>query len=383
MYNYIHKNMKIAFDAKRITHNATGLGNYSRFVVNGLLAFHPENQYNLYTPGKGKDFLRNQITSHNAVSFHYPTGLFEKSFPDYWRFTGLKSQLIKDKIDIYHGLSNELPYHIRKSNIASVVTIHDLIFIRYPQFYKYIDRAIYTYKFRQACLNADRIVAVSKMTQSDIVSFFNISPDKIDVVYQGCDASFKRTITEAEAIAIKTKYDIRSPYILNVGSIEERKNLLLLIKAIKEIKEDVQVVVIGKRTPYTNLVEKYIQENNLTSRIKLLSNIPFNELPAFYQMASLFVYPSFFEGFGIPILEALHSNVPVIAATGSCLEEAGGPGSLYTDPYNEYELSSLIKSVLSNNQLADSMRRKGKEYLKQFEDKKLSDDMANIYKQLY
>ena len=100
-------------------------------------------------------------------------------------------------------------------------------------------------------------------------------------------------------------------------------------------------------------------------------------------MASLFVYPSFFEGFGIPILEALHSNVPVIAATGSCLEEAGGPGSLYTDPYNEYELSSLIKSVLSNNQLADSMRRKGKEYLKQFEDKKLSDDMANIYKQLY
>lgn len=375
--------MKIAFDAKRITHNRTGLGNYSRFVVNGLSAYHPENQYNLYTPGKGKDFLRNQITPHKSVSFHYPTGLIQKSFSDYWRFTGLKQQLSKDKIDIYHGLSNELPYNIKKSNIASVVTIHDLIFLRYPQFYKYIDKAIYTYKFRQACLNADRIVAISKMTRSDIVSFFNISPDKIDVIYQGCDASFKRKITETEENAIRRKYDIQFPYILNVGSIEERKNLLLLIKAIKEIKEDIHVIAIGKRTPYTHLVEKYIQENNLESRVRILNNVPFNELPAFYQMASLFVYPSHFEGFGIPILEALHSNIPVIAATGSCLEEAGGPDSLYTNPNNEHELSSLIKSVFSDNTLADSMRTKGQEYIMQFEDKKLADDMINIYKQLY
>ncbi|MCD8270629.1 MAG: glycosyltransferase family 4 protein [Parabacteroides sp.] len=375
--------MKIAFDAKRITHNATGLGNYSRFVVNRLLAFHPENQYNLYTPGKGKDFLRNQITPHDAVSFHYPTGLFQKSFSALWRTAGLTRQLVKDNIDIYHGPSNELPCNIRKSGIASVVTIHDLIFLRYPQFYKAIDKAIYTYKFRQACQNADHIIAVSKMTQSDIVSFFNISPDKINVVYQGCDISFKRKITEAEANAIKTKYDIRSPYILNVGSIEERKNLLLLVKAVKDLKKDIHVIAIGKRTPYTEQVEKYIQENNLTSRIKLLSNVPFSELPAFYQMASLFVYPSYFEGFGIPILEALHSDVPVIAATGSCLEEAGGPNSLYTDPNNEHELGSLINAVLSDNNLAESMRKNGREYLKQFEDKKLADDIINIYKQLY
>lgn len=171
-------------------------------------------------------------------------------------------------------------------------------------------------------------------------------------------------------------------YILYVGSIEERKNLLLLVKALKKLKEDISVIAIGKHTPYTDTVETYIRENNLSGRVHILTHIPFNELAAFYQMATLFVYPSFFEGFGIPILEAQLAGIPVIAATGSCLEEAGGPSALYTDPRNEQELRGLIESVLNEPKLAESMRSGGRENIRRFMPDVLAAHFMRVYENI-
>lgn len=349
MFIIIEKtDMKIAFDAKRITHNATGLGNYSRFIVNGLASCYPEHTYQLYTPNKGKDALRLRIKPLPNISFHYPESRFGQLLPSFWRSSGVCKQLKAEHVDLYHGLSNEIPMNLRKNGISSVVTIHDLIFLRYPQLYKPIDRLIYTHKFKQACLNSDRILAISLQTMRDIRDFFHIPEEKIDIVYQGCDPIFGKPIPESESLAVLDKYKIKGPYMLYVGSIEDRKNLLLLIKALKNIKEDISVVAIGKRTPYTTRVETYIKENFLSDRVHILHGIPYRELPSFYQQATLFVYPSFFEGFGIPILEAQLAGIPVIAATGSCLEEAGGEAALYTDPTNEKELQGLIESVLND-----------------------------------
>lgn len=373
--------MNIAFDAKRITHNSTGLGNYSRFVVNGLSQAYPEHHFKLYTPGIGKNTLRNRVESRPNVFFHYPESAWGKLIPSLWRFSGIVPTLRQDRINLYHGLSNEIPMGLEKSGISSIVTIHDLIFLRYPDLYKPIDRSIYTYKFRQACLRSDKIVAISQQTKRDIRDFFGIPESKIEVVYQGCDPIFGENSTRSELISVKEKYGIKDPYILYVGSIEARKNLLLLIKALKDLKENISVVAIGKQTPYMVTIDNYIRENNLHNRVKILNGIPFHELPAFYSMAALFVYPSFFEGFGIPILEAQLAGIPVIAATGSCLEEVGGPGSLYTDPKNEHELRSLIESVLKEPKLAETMRKEGKEYAKNFAPQKLADDMMRIYRQ--
>lgn len=374
--------MNIAFDAKRITHNGTGLGNYSRFVVNGLSEAYPRDHFRLYTPGPGKETLRNRIESRSNVSFHYPESSLGKLIPSLWRSSGVSSVLQHDQIDLYHGLSNEIPTGLAKKGIPSVVTIHDLIFLRFPELYKSIDRSIYTYKFKQACLRSDKIVAISRQTQRDIQNYFDIPESKVEIVYQGCDPLFSKEIPEAIQSSVRDKYEIQGPYILYVGSIEARKNLLLLIEALKGLKENISVVAIGKRTPYADTVETYIRENNLGGRIKLLHNIPFSELPAFYHMATLFVYPSFFEGFGIPILEAQLAGIPVIAATGSCLEEAGGPGALYTDPRNAHELRGLIESVLNEPKLADAMRKEGKEYAKNFTPRKLADDMMRLYQQI-
>lgn len=371
--------MKIAFDAKRVTCNRTGLGNYSRWMVNTLSRFFPGNQYLLFTPSFGEEDLRKQISQDTSIAYVYPQ-TEGKISSVIWRTWGIPDNLRRERVDLYHGLSNELPLNIRKSGIPSVVTIHDLIFLRYPGYYKSIDRLIYNYKFKRACLDADKIVAVSEMTRKDILSTYRIPEERVEVLYQSCHPIFKQMLSEEEKLRINGKYNLPSNYILYVGSIEERKNLLLLLKALKNIREDIPVVAVGKRTPYVALIEAYLKENKMEGRVSLFHDVPFADLPGFYQMASLFVYPSFFEGFGIPIIEALYSHIPVIGATGSCLEEAGGPDSLYTDPHDPEELKSLIEQVLFNPSQAERMCKRGDAYVHRFDDKLLAGQMMDLYR---
>lgn len=371
----------IAFDAKRITHNSTGLGNYGRYIIDILSHYYPMNEYHLYTPGEGKESLKNKLPKGNNITYHYPEGINSFLKP-IWRSFGIANDLKKQKPDIYHGLSNELPFGLKKAGIPSLVTIHDLIFVRFPEFYKPIDRTIYNYKFRKACELGDRVIAVSEMTRQDIIKYYHIPENKIDVVYQGCAPLFLKQASSEERERVIDKYNLPTHYILYVGSIEERKNLLLIVKALHKLNKDIRLIAIGKRTPYTEIVENYIRENKMEKQVTLLNNIPYEDLPIFYQLASLFIYPSFFEGFGIPIIEALHSNIPVIAATGSCLEEAGGPDSLYVNPNDTNDLSEKIDWVLSTPSVSDRMKAAGKEYVKRFTDKQIADDLMEVYGKL-
>lgn len=375
--------MRIGFDGKRAVQNNTGLGNYSRFIVDILSRFYKTNEYVLYAPKPKENKNLNIIIHRPNIRMIYPKSKFWKKFSSIWRVWGINKQLREDHLDIYHGLSNELPLSIKKSNTKSIVTIHDLIFLRYPQFYKWIDRHIYTYKFRKACENSDRIIAISEMTKRDIVDYFHIKEEKIDVVYQGCDPVFCQPVKEELKALIREKYDLPSQYILNVGSIESRKNLLLIVKALRHLPPNISLVAVGKRTAYTDEIEKFVAENKLGDRVLLLNKVPFSDLPAIYQMASIFVYPSFFEGFGIPIIEAIYSSLPVIAATGSCLEEAGGTESIYINPNNEKELAEKINLVLSSPELRQHMINRGKEYVKRFTDEVIAKDVMDVYNKLY
>lgn len=372
--------MKLAFDAKRITKNATGLGNYSRYIINILSSYYPEHQYMLYSPSKGKDKLRAQIPTKENIQYVYPKGLSKKGFfKALWRSFGLVKELKSDSTELFHGLSNELPWGLKQAGVTSIVTIHDLIFLRYPQFYPFIDRHIYAYKFKKACQKADKIIAISEMTKRDIISYFQIPEERIAVIYQGCDHSFTQPVSAEKKASVQKKYNLPEQYILYVGSIESRKNLMLVVKALGQLTTKVHLVAIGKQTEYTQLVKEEISKLGLESQINILSNIPFEDLPTIYQMASLFTYPSFFEGFGIPIIEALHSGIPVVAATGSCLEEAGGQDSIYVDPNSVSQMSEAIDRVLTNNELASEMVKKGKEYVKRFSDETIAHEIMELY----
>lgn len=374
--------MKIGFDGKRAVQNKTGLGNYSRFIIDILSEYYKENQYLVYAPKRKENKILARILEKKNIRMVYPASYLWKKCKSLWRIWGINKQVKQEHLSIFHGLSNELPLNIRKSKTKSVVTIHDLIFIRYPQFYKWIDRHIYAYKFKKACENSNRIIAISEMTKRDIITFFGIDEQKIDVVYQGCQPIFEQEASIGQKEEIRLKYQLPEKYILNVGSIESRKNLLLVVKSLNYVPDDIHLVAIGKRTTYADEIDEYINKHQLTHRVHIFHNIPFHELPAFYQSAQLFVYPSFFEGFGIPIIEAIHSGLPVIAAAGSCLEEAGGPGSIYVNPNDEKDLAGNINKILSSPELADEMRKKGKLYVKRFSDSTIAQDIMRVYQKV-
>jgi len=367
--------MKIGFDAKRAFFNKSGLGNYSRDTISILSDFFPMNEYILYSPKPSKSILFRKVPN---ISVRGPLKFFHKVIPSYWRTYGLVEQIVGDKIQLFHGLSNELPVGIENTSIPSIVTIHDIIFMRYPQLYKSIDRKIYEKKSKYAAKRASRIIAVSQQTKDDLVKFFGIPQEKIEVVYQGCHPIFWENVDEFRKAEIIMKYLIPDKYILYVGTIEERKNLLNILKAIQHGKISLPLVVIGRQTGYLKKVINYIDRFKIKN-VYFLHDVPNEDLPAIYQKAALFVYPSLFEGFGIPILEALTSKTPVITTRGGCFFEAGGKSSLYVDPENVDELAKSITSVLEDETLRNNMIIDGFVHAQQFKRDKIASNILAVY----
>jgi glycosyltransferase involved in cell wall biosynthesis len=373
-----NNNMRIGFNAKQAFYNKSGLGSYSRNLIQGLAFKYPDNDYKLYTPGIYFDLFE---PDQDCLSVSFPERPVHRVFRSYWYSRYLSHQIVKDGIDIFHGLTNEIPYHFPQKKVKSVVTIHDLIFLRMPHLYKAIDRAVFTRKFRYACETSHRIIAVSRQTSDDIAYFFGVTPSKIDVVYQGCNPVFNTEVSLIEKEIIRMKYLLPKSFILYVGTIDERKNLLTLIKAMHYGKIDMPLVVIGKPTSYLNKVIEFIERHSLINII--FCDISQNQdLPGIYQLADLFVYPSIFEGFGIPILEAISSKVPVITSKGGCFSEAGGAYTLYVDPNNVEEMAAAIRKVLFDRELRDKMIAEGYRHSKNFDAEKVCGNVIQVYQNL-
>jgi glycosyltransferase involved in cell wall biosynthesis len=370
--------MRIGFDAKRAFFNVSGLGNYGRNLLRAICSYFPDNEYLLYTPSRTTSFFN---YSKYGFTVKEPEGFFNKRFKSYWRSFSLAEQAGRDELDIYHGLSHELPYNIRKTGIKTVVTIHDLIFLRFPDLYKPWDRKIYSKKFKYACEIADLIIAISKQTANDIKQFFGTEESRIKVIYQGCNPVFRKELTDSERQHIINKYGFPESYILYVGTIEERKNLLSLIKALHVGKIELPLVVIGSRTGYFKKVKEYMDQNNVKD-IYFLETILNEDLPAIYQQAEVFVYPSLFEGFGIPVIESLYSRTPVITSKHGCFPEAGGPSSVYVDPNNIGELAESIRKVIEDHELRSKMIADGYNYVLKFNDDIVAKNIMNAYKNL-
>lgn len=371
----------IGYDAKRIVRNGTGLGNYGRTLVNDLAALD-EFELRLYAPDNGMTQLRSQIVGRPNVTFCYPRHVHTSLGKAIWRSGGMVRELLKDGVHIYHGLSGELPKGIADSGIRSIVTIHDLIFLRHPEYYNKVDVKLYTRKFRQTLQEADRIVAISECTRNDISELGGIDKSRIDVVYQSCSPRFEDNPEPAKLWQVREKYVLPDRYVLNVGSVEERKNVLLAVEALQYLPDDVSLVVVGRQTPYSDKVHEYILEHRLHSRVQMLHNVPDDDLPALYRMADCFVYPSRYEGFGIPIIEAISQRLPVVACTGSCLEEAGGPDNLYVGPDDAQAMAHALSQMLYGAPGREQRIERSRQYIKRFEGNDAARRIADIYQQL-
>lgn len=369
----------VGFDAKRAFYNHSGLGNYSRNLLSALIRSNPGNSYLLFTPK-----IKNRIIVENEDKFKLirPGVSVPVLINSLWRLIFIRNEIRRQKIDIYHGLSQELPVGIEKTGVKSIVTVHDLIFMRFPEFYNWVDAQIYHWKLVHACKVADHIVAISQQTKNDLIRFLNINPGKISVIYQGCNPTYWNNFHEKKFQDVKVKYNLPDKYLLYLGTIEERKNLLGIIKAMHKKKIMIPLVVIGRKVDnYYQKVSNYISTYNITNII-FTKRIDNEDLPIIYQNSECFIYPSFFEGFGIPILEALVSGTPVITSNKGCFAEAAGPGSIYIDPYDSNEIGEAIIKVISDKNIRDEMIRAGTEYAEKFREENIAKSYIKLYHDL-
>ncbi|SHJ95184.1 glycosyltransferase family 4 protein [Epilithonimonas mollis] len=364
--------MKIAYDAKRIFSSWSGLGNYSRDLVRVLASYFPDNQYLLFN--KKKSERGEAILKLPNVTFIQTTkGMLSRQLK-----TGIDAQ--NNGAEIFHGLSGELPLRWNSKPIKKVVTIHDLIFERYPEYYTWIDRKIHFWKFKKAALSADKIIAISQQTKQDIIHYLKVPENKVEVVYQGCHAGFKEKQSEEILNQIKEKFNLPEKFLLNVGTIEPRKNLLNVVKALKDSK--IPLVVVGTIKPkYFSSIEKEIRKGKV--EVQFLSGVSMDELAGIYKLAEIFIYPSFFEGFGIPVIEALFSETVVITSNTSCLPEAGGPDSVYVNPENVDDIRAKINFLWDNESERKRRAEKGLRFVQKFNDEVIADEVMKVYKSLF
>lgn len=378
--------MRIGFEAKRATHNFRGLGNYSRGLIEGLLEYYPKEDYFLYAPaikdGRGEAWVKSLPPS---AHLKFPETFLEKKFSSFWRSFLLAGDLSKDKLDIFHGLSHELPFNLNGDKpFKKIVTMHDLIFLRYPEFFPWIDRVVYNQKFKYACKNADMVIAICEQTKTDLIQFLGVDEKKIVIHYQSCSPHFYQSLEQSRILECKKKYKLQKSYILNVGAFEERKNQLTLLEAYSSIADKIEedLVFIGQGKNYKEKVQARVLELNLSHRVHLLSSVGFDELPALYQGASLFCFPSLFEGFGIPIIEALFSKTPVITSIGSCFPESAGPDSYFIDPLSIDSIASGLMAVLGDKNLQNQMSTRGFEFTQRFHRKETTTHLMDLYNQV-
>lgn len=368
--------MRIGYDAKRLFNNNTGLGNYSRTLVRDIQRYYPDNEYVLFSP-KLKVSNDTEEFFTNKYELVRGKGLF-------WRTSGIKKEIKESEIDIYHGLSHELPIGIDKLSCKSVVTMHDLIYKFQPQDFSPIDRKIYDFKFKYACEHSDRIIAISESTKKDIVAHYGVQEAKVEVVYQTCADIFKQKLDKSVRATVLEKYKLPEHFLLYVGSIIERKQLLQIVKALKQLNGVVKLplVVIGNGKKYKQQVLDYIKSNNLEQSVLFPDYVQNEDLPYVYNAARIFIYPSVYEGFGIPVIESLFCKTPVITSNLSSLPEAAGVGALYVEPDKPESIAHAIVQLLTNVDLYKQLITDGFDHVQKFNSEAISSQMNQLYRML-
>lgn len=380
--------MHIGYDGKRAYQNKTGLGNYIRSLIAILTHHYPGNEYTLFAPKKTDLFNVDHFPKTDAI---FPSTPFYKQFPALWRRSGMVKEIANAKLDIFHGVSNELPKGIQHTGCKSVVTVHDLIYERFPETYGFDERYVHRWKIKHACKVADAVIAISQQTKNDLIEFYKVPEEKIFISYQSCNPIFQQTINEQQKKEIKERYSLPDEFYLFVSSIAPRKNLITICKAMVLHKDSnkIPLVVIGNGKKQKDEAKQLMAANGISDRLILLNELPQSkessfttaaDFPAIYQQALALIYPSIFEGFGAPLLEALWSNIPVISSNASCLPEVGGDAALYFSPYDSETLATHMHDVATNKNLVNTLKERGYHQARKFTTESYAESIMQVYK---
>ncbi|MBI1305454.1 MAG: glycosyltransferase [Bacteroidetes bacterium] len=362
--------MRIGFDAKRYFHNRTGLGNFSRNLVQSLAQNHTEENWFLLDSKGGEmpsDLNLQLITPSRKTLL--------------WRQIGISGEIERLKLNVFHGLSAELPLS-RPRNCALVVTVHDLIFLKLPKNYRTADRFIYTYKLRNAMEQADVIVCTSEVTKHDLIEIFPRFKNKLRVLYQACDQQFYTKFNVDVLDDFRQQQNLPAEFILCLSSFEKRKNQINLLKAYALLKgEKPDLVLAGRPGDFMREIENFIRENNLTDKVRLMTNLPVENLNFLIQASTFCVFPSMYEGFGIPVLECMAAGRLVLTSKDSSMSEITGDGDFLFDPKSPESIAENLQNAFNEDHRNTSLEIQQNQ-LPNFRSELIAEQHMNLYREI-
>lgn len=352
--------------------NRVGSGEVSFELLKQLYRLDKKNDYRIYLPVEKSEDL-----PEGRENWNYIVVKNQKL----WTATALSKKLFAErgKLDVFFSPTHYLPLYIP---CPSAVAILDLSYIHFPQLFK--KRDLYQLKLwgKYSLKRASAIITISEASKSDIINFYKVPSSKVMVVYPGIKIKDKKLNiknTMQSSKILKEKYGISEKYILFVGTLQPRKNVARLIEALSEIQDkNIKLVIVGKKGWMFEEIMKAPSKYGVSDRVKFIDNVSDEELPGFYADASCFVLPSLYEGFGLPILEAMQSGCPVITSKVSSLPEAGGDAAIYVNPHDSSDIAQKIDRVLSDENLRNEMVKKGLEQVKKFSWEKTAEETLKV-----
>jgi len=370
--------MSIGWDTLVLKKNLSGVGNYIEKI---LFEINRKNiKSNILLFGSDNDFdYSNNYLGEKVI---FANNIFSKSklLRVLWEQFALPIKAKKNKIDILH-----CPAHVISLFFPGkiVLTIHDLSFKLFPKTFKISNRIYLNFIVPLSVKYADKIITVSKNTKEDLIREYNVNEDKIRVIYNGVDNKYTIINNRNKVENIKIKYELPEKFVLYLGTLEPRKNLKNLIKAYSKIKEKKTKLVIagGKGWLYEDIFS-LVNDKKMEDKVIFTGYVDEKDIVALYNAATLFVYPSLYEGFGLPPLEAMACGTPVITSNVSSLPEVVGDAAITVDPYNINGLAEEINKVLGNEVLQKAMIKKGIERAKEFTWEKTARETIRVYEEV-
>jgi glycosyltransferase involved in cell wall biosynthesis len=367
--------MKIGVIIGQLNPSLTGIGNYTYNLIKELNKLDADKDFLYLINYEHNRFFTNlkEVTINNPF----------KVLKTYAWYPFLVIKLRDHDLDVIHNPS-QVPTFL-KFKQKYIITIHDLTPFITPKESKFGRPLIYKLFFPRTLKTADKIIADSNSTKQDLIRYFNIPEEKIKVILLAADEKFK-PLNNEEIDEFKQEYNLNFPFILYVGTLEARKNILTLIRAFYKLKKKnihYKLVITGKKGWKYKEIFKTIDKLNLQNDIIFTGYVPEEDLPALYKAADLFVYPSIYEGFGLPPLEAMACGTPVITSNTSSLPEVVGDAGIMVDPYDVDGLARAMYKALTNERLRKEMTKKGLERAKMFSWEKCARETLEVYEEVY
>ncbi|NFI51518.1 glycosyltransferase family 4 protein [Clostridium botulinum] len=376
--------MKVSIELQPCLKNKSGIGVYTYELTKRLQYFKDiefeGNIFNFFNRNDIEKDIEGLDIRKNICSL-FPYGVYRRM----WSYIPIKYNfLFRRNADIYQFFNFVVPPNISGKVIT---TIHDLTYILYPNTMEIANRKRLEKDMKATVKNADYIITISESSKRDIIKYLNVDKNKIEVIYPGVDGIYKKLLNNDEITTVKKKYNIEGKYLLYLGTLEPRKNIETILRAYnlfkKSNKDNIKLVLAGKKGWLYDSIFNLVKEFGIEDKVIFTDYVDDKDKSALYQGAEMFLFPSLYEGFGIPVIEAMASRTPVITSNSSSLPEVAGEAAIITDPLDYIKISKSIELILNDNELREKMVNEGIKQANKFSWDLSAEKLKNIYYDLY